>query len=967
MTIILCLIFFLSGVSALIFELVWFQLAGLVFGNSVHAAAIVLASFMGGLALGNGLIAFKGFKIKSPLLFYAFLQFAIALFGFLLVLIFPELTRTFVPVAHFFTGQTLVLNIIRAIFCILLMIIPTSAMGATLPLLVKALYAKKKNYGNVFGLLYGWNTFGAVIGVLFSEMFIIRWVGLIHAGAFAAGCNILAAIITLSIFKNNSMLNADLTKTDNSLVCFKFSSKSSKLLLASFLSGFVFLGLEVIWFRFIRLFLMSRSLNFAIMLAVVLLGICFGGLFAAMWFKRDLKAQRFLFPIMLTNGLLVIGLYGNFGFFHQLIMSGNNFKIILLISSYLMFPISFASGITFTMLCKALHSTIEDEIKATGVMSMVNTIGGALGSLVAGIILIPLIGIERSFFLFALSYGLIAALLFDKKLLFFENKKKYINQLVGGLFIVSLILFPFGLMNRQLLDLPILRLKQSGEQRVAFKEGLNESIQYLEKKLLGNTLYHRLMTNDHMMSGTSFNSKRYMSMFVYLPMAIHPDPKDALLICYGCGITAKALTDTRHLENIEIVDISRDIIDMSHIIFPDPKENPIYDPRVKIHIDDGRFFMLTTKQKFDIITAEPPPPKNSGVVNLYTQEYFQLAYDCLKDGGIVTHWLPIYQLEVSDAKAILKAFCNVFDQASLWSGSGYQWMMVGIKNPKEPVSEELFSMQWNDPIIGPKIRSLGFESPEQFGGYFIADGKRLENWISESLPLVDNYPQRLSNKLVVGNQDINAYRELRNAANVQKNFSESKIIKKIWPKYFQQQTEKYFKATCLIDEFLQTRESFPKNIKRLDKCLNDPLLRNYIIFVLESDYDAQKICFNRIGDNKEAWSNVLKLLQYQLKKAVQEKNVFTIKAIEEVCIHLGAAAVQRREFLIAEKFYQLLGRNIVNAKKYSYLRMYLLYLCDKKKESFEIKQNFLKLKDVDTKEKDQLEKYWHWLEEYLGT
>ena len=166
---------FLSGASALIFEALWFRLAGLTFGNSVLAAAIVLASFMGGLAFGNTLVAFRGHKIKFPIRLYAFLEVIIAVSGCLLVVIFPNLTKILAPAFRLFLDQPLTLNFFRAITLFLLMLVPTTAMGATLPVLVKALYAKKRNFGNALGLLYGFNTLGALVGVIVCEMFFVKW------------------------------------------------------------------------------------------------------------------------------------------------------------------------------------------------------------------------------------------------------------------------------------------------------------------------------------------------------------------------------------------------------------------------------------------------------------------------------------------------------------------------------------------------------------------------------------------------------------------------------------------------------------------------------------------------------------------------------------------------------------------------------------------------------------------------
>jgi spermidine synthase len=149
-------------------------------------------------------------------------------------------------------------------------------------------------------------------------------------------------------------------------------------------------------------------------------------------------------------------------------------------------------------------------------------------------------------------------------------------------------------------------------------------------------------------------------------MAVNPDLKNELLICFGCGSTAKVMTDSKDIERIDIVDISKDVVELSKVVYPDPEKNPVNDPKVRIHIEDGRFFILTNQKKYDLITAKPPPPKLNKVVNLYSQEYFQLIYDSLSDGGMVTYLLPVYQLETSETKSILKGFFNVFkDNTSL--------------------------------------------------------------------------------------------------------------------------------------------------------------------------------------------------------------------------------------------------------------------------------------------------------------
>jgi spermidine synthase len=125
-------------------------------------------------------------------------------------------------------------------------------------------------------------------------------------------------------------------------------------------------------------------------------------------------------------------------------------------------------------------------------------------------------------------------------------------------------------------------------------------------------------------------------------------------------VTAKALTEDARFTSIDVVDISPDIPDMLRVVYPNWSDNPLYDPRVRLHLEDGRFFLATTRQRFDVITAEPPPPHYAGVANLYSTEFFQSVADRLNPGGIVTYWLPVHDLKLVEARAIVAAFLEAF-------------------------------------------------------------------------------------------------------------------------------------------------------------------------------------------------------------------------------------------------------------------------------------------------------------------
>ena len=179
---ILCVIFFVSGTSALIFETIWFHLAGITFGNSVWAGSIVLTGFMGGLALGNALAARYGRRITRPLVAYAQIEVLIAVTAVLLILALPRLSGWLAPLFGPLLDSPWLINPLRLFITFLLMLLPTTAMGMTLPLLVKVLFRTDPSFGKILGRLYGWNTLGAVAGALAGEVVLFGWLGLRGSG-----------------------------------------------------------------------------------------------------------------------------------------------------------------------------------------------------------------------------------------------------------------------------------------------------------------------------------------------------------------------------------------------------------------------------------------------------------------------------------------------------------------------------------------------------------------------------------------------------------------------------------------------------------------------------------------------------------------------------------------------------------------------------------------------------------------
>jgi hypothetical protein len=294
------------------------------------------------------------------------------------------------------------------------------------------------------------------------------------------------------------------------------------------------------------------------------------------------------------------------------------------------------------------------------------------------------------------------------------------------------------------------------------------------------------------MSATQPRSQRYMRLFAYLPLALRPESENALLIGYGVGVTADALTRDSHLKRLHVVDISTEIFTLADFYSGPGYKNPLRDPRVTTFIQDGRFFLQACPERYDIITGEPPPLKMAGTVNLYTEQFFWLMKSRLKDGGIVSFWLPLYHLRTDETKAILRAFHNVFPNASIWATSDLEWIMIGIKPPLPKPNESLARRLWSDGGTGGDLVRIGVEVPEQMSTLFVMDGDEIDRLTQGVEPLTDFFPKRLSDAepdLGVAIRFGYSYLESSGAL---RRFLSSRLIQEIWPNEWKKSLEPLF-------------------------------------------------------------------------------------------------------------------------------------------------------------------------------
>jgi spermidine synthase len=835
-------ILFLSGIGALIFETLWLRLSGLAFGSSIWAAALILSSFMTGLALGNGIAASSRIRRWRPLHLYAVLELLVALFGCTIVFGIPLLGELMRPVWQTLWNYQPTLLGLRFIVSFLILLVPTTAMGLTLPVLIEDPMLQQTNFGSAIGFLYGSNTLGAVVGAVLGEGYLIAAFGLRGTGLAAGLASCIAAAIALLVARYEGDTAGLIPAKIVSLRLGVSYRPPWRLLFVSFGTGCILLSLEVIWFRFLRLYVAASSTAFAIMLAVVLAGIGFGGVVAGAIHRRSARPNHLL-PVLLLLAAIVTLLSYLF-FPGELIQVRTGvFDLrwwqIGLLSIALMFPVALLSGILFPSIVADVQASVGDRMNSTGITTLFNTAGAALGPLLASFVLLPGIGYQSGLILCAAGYALLSIFVTERAGGSLLRKLSGIGLVVAGLWaavILILAIFPYRRAEAHFAHArhPF-EVDDHGDvlAHVVKKiEGTSDTWQLVRRDLFGEPYYYRLVANAFSMSATNPYGQRYMRLFAYLPLAFRPESEDVLLICYGCGITADAFTRKSSLKRIDAVDISKEVFALADFYSGINYSNPLRDPRVHAVVQDGRFFLQASPRQYDVISGEPPPPKNAGSVNLYTEEFFLLVKNRLKEGGIATFWLPINQLKVEEAKAILRAFHNAFPNASVWASANQDWMMMGINGPGRKVKEEEVRQLWSNADSGADLRRIGIEVPEQMAALFVMDGEEIDLITHDVAPLTDIYPKRLTDQ--PWDDEANsrfAFRYLEAPSALQR-FLRSTLVKAIWPETLNQSVESLFvlRQTRYLSEIMGSNR-----LAELDLYLRHSRLRTPVLEVLGSD------------------------------------------------------------------------------------------------------------------------------------
>ncbi len=756
----LYLMFFASGAAGLVYEVAWVRSLGLVFGASHLAVTTVLAVYMGGLALGAALLGGRADRSRRPLRLYGWLELGIAAFALVFIGLMSIYPSIYVPLVRLAEESRLYRTILRIAFGALALVVPTTLMGGTLPVLARFVAGRGGGLGRHLSFLYAFNTLGAVAGSLAAGFVLLRSLGvtatLLTAMAVNLVIGIAAVMLPERIFEAGRPLTPALSPAERGRGgrvrggapkpdldgVERLGPASGRLVLWGIgVSGFCALGYEILWTRTLTLVVGTSVYSFTIMLVAFLAGIALGseayGLsqrrgrrssaprlvlaFGAVqvaigvtalvvtMLMRDLPSHATALQSALSRGA------GEFG-----ARQGASFAVAF---AYMFVP-AFFMGVAFP-LAGTIHASWRERVGGSvGEVFTSNTVGAILGSAASGFVLIHAFGAERSLeMLAAVNVGIglaVAASLVRPRLApwaalgltavlvaFLATNRSW-----GRFWDVDYFAI-FRNNQRGAFDTPE-RIREALKYTdvLYYFEGANETISVIRPK----GARQGFIVNGRPEATTDWMDVQCQRTLGHLPMLLHPNPQSVFVLGTGTGMTLGATSLHPEVKRIVLAEIEPGVIGASRT-FGEWNHHVLDDPRLKIVFDDGRNFLATTREKFDVITADPIHPWSGGAAYLYTREYFDSVAAHLGPGGIATQWLPIYELSVQDVKTVVRTFSESFRHVLIWL-THYDAEIVGSNEPFV-LDEAALARRMARPEIAKDLASVFMGTPEQFLSYFI--------------------------------------------------------------------------------------------------------------------------------------------------------------------------------------------------------------------------------------------------------
>ncbi len=734
-------LFFLSGAAGLIYEVVWMRMLSFVFGNTTYAVSVVLATFLGGLAIGALRFGRKADQGGNLLRTYAGLEAGAALIALVLPFLLLEVFTPVYTWVYQRAGESLAaLTAVRLLLSGALLVAPAVLLGGTLPVLVRFLVRRDEGLEAYIGRLYGLNTLGAVAGSFSAGFLLLPSLGLRLSNFTAAGLGLfvaLAAVLIRALLRAEAPSVSQWKPTPRPEVGVRASQPIGGWLLVAFaVSGFAALSYEVLWTRLLVFFFDGTVFAFSSMLCVYLLGLALGSLLYTAFLSRSLHQVRSFIILEVVTGVTAAGSLLVFFLIPRLrvmqFASGFWGEVIWILAAAaaVMIVPTVLIGALFPLVSAMWARTTGRVGAGVGEVYLVNTIGTVSGSLATGFLLVPSIGTPASLFLAAglnVGAGLIVWAAVSPA-----------RRSLRGIAAVAVPLAAVFALSHTVTGADMVRAIRRGRNADIewVSEGIDgtvtiERVKPVQKALAGPGEPRVITVNGINVAGTLFDLQTTQRLQAHLAMLIHPDPRTVMHIGFGSGGTAYSLTQ-HPVERIDAVEISDAVIKAAPKL-PETNKGVLSDPRVHIYLEDARTFVKHTPRRYDLILSDLAHPTLAGQGFFYSVDYLEDCRARLAPGGFFSTWTPLHGLRLQDLKVLVRSIKHVFPYLYIWHSAGGRNEFCVIHGMSEPlrIGYPSFASRLAVRGVADDLAWIGIRRPEDALGLMLYDDKAVVEWLKD--------------------------------------------------------------------------------------------------------------------------------------------------------------------------------------------------------------------------------------------
>jgi spermidine synthase len=778
-----------SGFAGLVYEVSWTRLLTLYIGHTTAAASTVVAAFLGGLAVGAAAGGAMAARMRPLHSLSAYIGLELLVAGFALLV--PGELRALTPLlrwAYADAAPGMLFPAIRLVSCLAVVFVPAAALGATFPMAVRWFADRSSNAARATGALYAMNTVGAATGSLLAGFTLIPAIGI--SGTTAVGVlasSVAAALVTIVALDERRRL-ADVCNDDAAMKGArdvakrtprgpaKARGRATAALPAALapprwlalsvlgLSGSAALVHEIAWTRILALTLGPTTYAFAATLAAVVAGVALGS-GAGTWLSARLRAgghAGWLALVLAAGAVTVIVTSGLAGSYvprvvaHEIAAAPGSFSALLrqgmLLTAFLILPTSICLGAAFPLALSLAAATELSPARHFGLVYAVNTIGSVAGTLAAGFVLIPWLGLPTT--LAAAAFVLVIAAMLVLVAADVGTRVRVIGYAVSAIAVLSIVAAPQW--DRQLLasgvylyapfvprDLDLETQLKAGTL-LYYKDGAPATVSV--KRLTGTTT----LAVDGKTDASNRSDMLTQKLVAHLPLLLHPHPRNVAIVGLGSGVTLGAAL-SHPIERADVVEISPEVVAASRF-FRAENHDALNDSRTRLIVGDGRSHLLLSRQQYDVIVSEPSNPWIAGVAALFTREFFEAARARLAPGGIICQWAHTYTISERDLRSIVATFTAVFPNATAWMVNDNDVLMVASVDPVLPLLDNV-RRNWTRAHAAANLAEVGATEPFTVLSLFAAGPGELARYGAGS-DILDDNRMRL---------EFSAPRELHNA------------------------------------------------------------------------------------------------------------------------------------------------------------------------------------------------------------